>query len=69
MGESSAKNLQPVWAESSTGDVAVSHNGTLTNAIGIRQELEDAGSVFHSFLDTEVIVHLMARAKGTPAKN
>jgi len=68
VGESSAKNLQPVWAESSTGDVAVSHNGTLTNAIGIRQELEDAGSVFHSFLDTEVIVHLMARAKGSPAE-
>ncbi len=68
VGESSTKNLQPVWAESSTGDVAVSHNGTLTNAIGLRQELEDSGSVFHSFLDTEVIVHLMARAKGSPAQ-
>lgn len=65
VGESSAKNLQPVWAESSTGDVAVSHNGTLTNAMHLRRELEESGSVFQSFLDTEVIVHLMARAKGT----
>jgi amidophosphoribosyltransferase len=66
VGESTTKNLQPVWAESSTGDLAIAHNGTLTNALKIRAELEETGSVFQSFLDTEVIVHLMARAKGSP---
>jgi amidophosphoribosyltransferase len=65
-GENSLKNLQPVWVESSNGDIAVAHNGTLTNALSLRRELESEGSVFHTYLDTEVILHLMAKAKGSP---
>ena len=63
-GGSVSKNLQPLWAESADGDIAVAHNGTLTNAVSLRRELEETGSVFQSYVDTEVIIHLMARAKG-----
>lgn len=64
-GGNDSKNLQPLWAESSDGDLAIAHNGTLTNGNELRKRLEDEGSVFHSYIDTEVIVHLMARAKGS----
>lgn len=63
-GGSAIRNVQPIWAESSNGDIAIAHNGTLTNAIHLRRELEESGSVFQSYVDTEVILHLMAKAKG-----
>jgi len=63
-GGSSARNVQPLWAEGSTRDVAISHNGNLTNAVILRTQLEQQGSVFQTNVDTEVILHLMARAKG-----
>ncbi len=65
-GGSIAKNLQPLWVESADGEMAVAHNGNLTNANRLRADLEKRGSVFHTKVDTEVIVHLMARAEGTP---
>lgn len=65
-GGSASKNLQPLWAESSDGDIAIAHNGTLTNSVQLRRQLEEEGSVFQSYIDTEVIVHLLAKAKGSP---
>ena len=67
-GGSDPRNVQPIWAESSTGDIAIAHNGTLTNGQTLRKKLEAEGSVFQSYVDTEVIVHLMARAKGSHAE-
>lgn len=67
-GGSVSKNLQPLWAESTNGDIAVAHNGNLTNALALRKELEEEGSVFQSYVDTEVILHLIARAKGDLAQ-
>lgn len=67
-GGSDKRNVQPIWAESSEGDIAIAHNGTLTNGRVLRKRLESEGSVFHSYVDTEVIVHLMARAKGSHAE-
>src|SRR3989338_1501126 len=55
-GGTAAKNLQPLWAESSNGDLAIAHNGNLTNALLLRKELEESGSVFQSYVDTEVIL-------------
>lgn len=66
VGGNATKNLQPIWAESSNGDLSIAHNGTLTNAAELRAELEEEGSVFQSTIDTEVILHLMAKAKGDP---
>ncbi|MEJ5328570.1 MAG: amidophosphoribosyltransferase [Desulfobaccales bacterium] len=54
-------NAQPFIVQHGGQTIAIAHNGTLTNARQIRRRLEEAGSIFQSSMDTEVIVHLMAR--------
>ncbi len=54
-------NAQPFVVQHGGQSLAIAHNGTLTNARQIRRRLEEAGSIFQSTMDTEVIVHLMAR--------
>ncbi|GAC1653609.1 MAG: amidophosphoribosyltransferase [Gemmatimonadaceae bacterium] len=61
-GASSIENAQPVFARSRGGFISLAHNGNLTNALELRRELEDAGSIFASTMDSEVIVHRMARS-------
>ncbi|MFZ2089320.1 MAG: amidophosphoribosyltransferase [Desulfobaccales bacterium] len=56
-------NAQPFLIQHAGQTIAIGHNGTLTNALQVRRELEDAGSIFQSTMDTEIIVHLMARHK------
>ena len=62
-GSSELKNAQPFVADYANGMVSIAHNGNLTNASLIRSELESRGSIFQSNMDTEVIVHLIARSK------
>ena len=62
-GESSIKNAQPILVTCSQGDLALCHNGNLVNALQVRRELEQAGSIFQSSSDSEVILHLIARSK------
>ena len=62
-GGSNLKNAQPLAVDSTHGSVAIAHNGNLTNAEGVRQQLEKTGSLFQSETDTEVIVHLMAQSR------
>ncbi len=57
-------NAQPFVVQHGGHMLAIGHNGTLTNAREIRGRLEEAGSIFQSTMDTEIIVHLMARHKG-----
>jgi amidophosphoribosyltransferase len=64
-GESTLRDAQPFLAQSGGIQIAVAHNGNLTNALAIRRELESYGSIFQSTMDTEVFVHLLARARGT----
>ncbi len=59
-GSSDLKNAQPFIVEYAKGPLAVAHNGNLTNAKIIRDELQNYGSIFQSNMDTEVIVHLIA---------
>ncbi|MBV6632210.1 MAG: amidophosphoribosyltransferase [Alphaproteobacteria bacterium] len=63
-GSSQANNVQPLFAEMEFGGFALGQNGNLTNAITVRQELVRNGSIFQATTDTEVIIHLMARARG-----
>ena len=56
-------NAQPFVVQHRGQMLAIGHNGTLTNAREIRTRLEADGSIFQSTMDTEVIVHLMARHK------
>ncbi len=59
-GETSLRNVQPLYAELATGGFAVAHNGNISNATAIRKKLVRAGSIFQSTSDTEVIIHLTA---------
>ncbi len=62
-GTSTIENAQPVLARFRGGHIALAHNGNLTNATELRRELEDAGSIFASTMDSEVVVHRLARAE------
>ena len=64
-GERRLREAQPFLAEGARFCVAVAHNGNLTNHAAIREELENQGSIFQSTMDTEVFVHLLARARGS----
>lgn len=59
-GETLVRNIQPLFADLAFGGFAIAHNGNLTNADSIREELVQKGALFHSTTDTEVIIHLMA---------
>src|SRR5947207_408096 len=61
-GSSTIENAQPVLARFRDGHIGLAHNGNLTNASELRRELEDAGSIFTSTMDSEVLVHRMARS-------
>jgi len=54
------RNIQPLFAEFSGGGFAVAHNGNLTNAATLQDQLQQRGSIFQSTSDTEVILHLIA---------
>ena len=62
-GGDEMRNVQPFFAEFSGGGFAVAHNGNITNALTIRNELQRAGAIFQSTSDTEVILHLIAMGK------
>jgi amidophosphoribosyltransferase len=64
-GSSILKNVQPIIANFSLGTLALAHNGNLVNADELRKNLEDEGAIFQSTSDSEVIVHLIAHAKGS----
>ena len=63
-GASMLRNVQPLFADFAFGGLAVAHNGNLTNAMLLRRRLVEAGSLFQSTTDTEVIIHLIARSQG-----
>lgn len=62
-GKNSSLDAQPLYARCSLGEISVVHNGNLTNAGILRERLTQEGSIFQSFLDTEVILHLIAKSK------
>ena len=62
-GASEVRNAQPFVVEYAHGGIAIAHNGNLVNAPGLRRELEHDGSIFQTSSDTEVIVHLLAKAR------
>jgi amidophosphoribosyltransferase len=61
-GASSIDNAQPVLARFRGGHISLAHNGNLTNATELRRELEEEGSIFTSTMDSEVIVHRLAKS-------
>ncbi len=61
-GSSTIENAQPVLVSSRGGHIALAHNGNITNAGELRVDLEEMGSIFSSSMDSEVVVHLLARS-------
>src|ERR1700737_947144 len=62
-GETVLRNVQPLFAELDGGGFAVGHNGNLTNGLSLRRQLVRDGAIMQSTTDTEVILHLVARAR------
>ena len=62
-GSSLLANTQPLMVNYAGGKIALAHNGNLTNAAEIRHELEQAGTIFQTSIDSEVFVNLIARSR------
>jgi amidophosphoribosyltransferase len=62
-GETILRNVQPLFAELNAGGFAIGHNGNLTNGLTLRRALVREGAMMQSTTDTEVILHLVARAR------
>lgn len=67
-GASAIENAQPILARVRHGHIALAHNGNLTNAVELRRALEDDGAIFASTMDSEVIVHRIARSSAPTAE-
>ncbi|GHC57790.1 amidophosphoribosyltransferase [Neogemmobacter tilapiae] len=61
-GATAIRDVQPFFGEFSMGGCAIAHNGNITNAVALRRELIERGSIFQSSSDSECIIHLMARS-------
>ena len=61
-GSGGTDNIQPFIFRFHDGDMALCHNGNLTNCPTLRRQLEDEGAIFHSNSDTEVLMHLLRRS-------
>jgi amidophosphoribosyltransferase len=67
-GSSTIENAGPVFVRTRGGHIALAHNGNLINATELRTELEANGSIFSSTMDSEVMVHRLAKSNApTPA--
>jgi len=62
-GDTTIRNIQPLFADFASGGFAIAHNGNLTNALALRRELVAKGCLFQSTTDTEVIIHLIATSR------
>jgi amidophosphoribosyltransferase len=61
-GSSTLKNAQPLVVTCAKGQLALAHNGNLVNAGELHTQLEANGSIFQTTVDSEIILHLLARA-------
>ena len=62
-GGSGLRNVQPLYADLAAGGFAIAHNGNISNAKSLRDELVRGGAIFQSTSDTEVIIHLVATSR------
>jgi len=67
-GDDSILDAQPVFARYKLGEISVAHNGNLVNKNEVRDELIDKGAIFQTGMDTENIVHLIAKSQKNKLK-
>ena len=68
-GSSALRNAQPLTGNCFRGQIAVAHNGNLTNAYQLRDELEAKGIMFQTTVDSEVILYLLAQPSSNGHEN
>lgn len=64
-GGSNLSNCQPIQVNHLKGKLALAHNGNLSNALVLRQDLELSGAIFHTTSDTETIAYVVTRERIT----
>ncbi len=62
-GSSKIANIQPFWIKYRSGNIALAHNGNLTNTRLLRERLQNDGAIFQTTTDSEIFLHLIARSK------
>ena len=62
-GGSGLRNVQPLFADLAAGGFSIAHNGNISNAMTLKRDLVNKGSIFQSTSDTEVIIHLVATSR------
>lgn len=68
-GSSNITNIQPFRVMHRGMPIAISHNGNLTNTGELYEKLEEEGAIFQTSMDSEVIIHLLARSKNGDVKS
>jgi len=61
-GSDSVFDAQPIQAKYKLGEISIVHNGNLVNKNEVRQRLIDEGSIFQTGMDTENLIHLIAKS-------
>ncbi|MCX7661571.1 MAG: class II glutamine amidotransferase, partial [Candidatus Omnitrophica bacterium] len=67
-GSPNLKNIQPFYAKTKIGHIAIAHNGNLTNTLQLKKKLENEGAIFQTTMDSELFVHLFAHSKKNDVK-
>jgi amidophosphoribosyltransferase len=62
-GGQDISNAQPLTARFAKGDLALAHNGNLTNHLDLRTRLVEEGAIFRSSADSETLIHLIAKSR------
>jgi amidophosphoribosyltransferase len=62
-GRVSLANAQPIVVDCKVGRLAVAHNGNITNAVTLRDDMEAQGHIFQSTSDSEIVLHRIARSR------
>lgn len=62
-GGNNPENVQPITARYARGDMALAHNGNLTNHLDLRNRLVEEGAIFRTSSDSEILVHLIAKSR------
>ena len=61
MGSSTLTNTQPFMVRHRNKSYSVAHNGNIVNAYALKDELEEAGSIFQTTMDSEIFLHLFVK--------
>lgn len=64
-GGNNRTNVQPIEVHHIKGSLAIAHNGNLTNAMKLREDMELTGSIFHTTSDTETIAYTIVKERLT----